>query len=580
MSALRGLGDFFDDRIGLRRRFRAMLEHPIAGSPSWARSVGFALLFLLVTETLTGIALMTTYAPTVEAAWASVHFTTYLMPHGWLLRGLHHFAGEAMLVLACAHVAMLAMGGAHRKPRELGFIAAVVVVGVIAAACITGGVLPWDQQGYWARRIELAIAAMGPGGASIARLVQGGDELGQLGLTRMYAIHAVILPLGIALLLRLRRTSEWTFGEKIAARHHAGFEPYFPRQLARDFALAASVALLVGWMTNKVHGAPLDAPADPASDYPARPEWYLLWLYELRHHFNGSGEFWGTMGVPLALALMFIALPWIDKRERGVSPLGVIVVLVAFGTIGSLEYLSMERDARDTKYVKAHHEAQKRAAVAIALAKHGVPAAGGLAMLRDDPELRGTALFSQHCASCHVLGELGDKKKATAPVLDGWGGRAWIAAMLHDPDDDSRFGRSGYKEQMPSMDIPPKDDTGTFKPMPLEDITAVAMFLSAGGMSGDLAAEKIVKDRCTGCHLFKGEGDDSGTGAAPELYNYASVAWIRSQIADPSSKATYRENALDEKLKHHMPKFSADLPPTDLDLLARWTHAHTRGHTL
>ncbi|HEY2365861.1 MAG TPA: cytochrome b6, partial [Polyangiaceae bacterium] len=113
------LGDYLEDRIGFRRRMQAMLEHPIAGGPSWARSVGFTLVFLLVTLTATGLALMTTYAPTVEAAWASVHFTTYLMPHGWLLRVLHHFAGEAMLVLACAHVAMLAMGGAHRRPREL-----------------------------------------------------------------------------------------------------------------------------------------------------------------------------------------------------------------------------------------------------------------------------------------------------------------------------------------------------------------------------------------------------------------------------------------------------------------------------
>ncbi len=135
----------------LRRSHRApathteMLEHPIAGSPSWARSMGFTLLFLLCAETVTGVALMTTYAPSIEAAWASVHFTTYIAPHGWLLRGVHRFAGEAMLVLACAHVAMLAMGEAHRRPREVGYIAALLAVGVIAAACITGAVLPWGS---------------------------------------------------------------------------------------------------------------------------------------------------------------------------------------------------------------------------------------------------------------------------------------------------------------------------------------------------------------------------------------------------------------------------------------------------
>jgi len=565
------LGDYLEDRIGLRRRMRAMLDHPIAGGPSWARSVGFTLLFLLVVLVVTGLALMTTYAPTVEAAWASVHFTTYLMPHGWLLRGLHHFAGEAMLVFACAHLAMLAMGGAHRRPRELGFLAAVFATGAIAAECITGGVLPWDQQGYWARRVEIGIMQMGPGGSDLARLVQGGPELGQLGLTRMFAMHVVVLPLVIAALFRLRRRSEWTFAEKIAARHNTGFESYVPRQLARDLALAASTALLVGYMTNKLHGASLDAPADPASDYPARPEWYLMWLYEVRRHVHGPMEFWGTLGVPLAIGVVFVALPWIDKKMHGASIVGILAVVIAAGAMGALTYVSMERDAHDAKFQKAHAEARKRAAVAVALAKKGVPPAGPLVMLRDDPELHARALFTDKCASCHVLGDLGNKKKADAPVLDGWSTEPWIMSMLHDPDGDDRFGRTPYKGGMPSMDVAPKDDKGDFKPMSKEDMTSVAKFLATGEGEG---GEKIIKDRCTTCHLYKGEGDDNGEETAPELAGYGTLPWVRAQIADPSTPATYRKNALG---KHHMPKLDGELSPADIDLLARFTLAKARG---
>ena len=569
-----GLGDYLEDRIGVRRRMRAMLDHPIAGGPSWARSLGFTLLFLLLALVCTGVALMTTYAPTVEAAWASVHFTTYLMPHGWLLRGLHRFAGEAMLVLACAHVAMLAMGGAHRRPRELGYLASVFATLAIAAACITGGVLPWDQQGYWARRVEIGIAQMGPGGAEIARLVQGGPELGQLGLTRMYTAHVVVLPLVIAALFRLRRRSEWTFGEKIAARHNTGFESYMPRQLARDLGLAACCALLVGFMTNKLHGAPLDAPADAASDYAARPEWYLMWLYEVRHHMHGALEFWGTLGVPLAIVLAFVGLPWIDKKVHGASVLGAIAVVLAASTIGGLSYMSIDRDARDAKFQKTLTDERKQAAVAIDLAKKGVPPAGPLVMLRDDPELRARRLFTDKCASCHMLGDLGDKKKADAPVLDGWSTEPWIVSVLHDPDSNDRFGQTAYKGDMPSMDVPPKDDKGDFKPMSKDDMTAVAQLLANG--EPNEAAEKIVKDRCTTCHLYKGEGDDNGEETAPELAGYGTLAWIRSQIADPSTPATYRKNALG---KHHMPKFAGDLPPADIDLLARFTLAKARGQT-
>jgi ubiquinol-cytochrome c reductase cytochrome b subunit len=324
-------------------------------------------------------------------------------------------------------------------------------------------------------------------------------------------------------------------------------------------------------MTNKLHGAPLDAPADPSSDYPARPEWYLMWLFELRKHTHGALEFWGTLGVPVGIFLLFAGLPWVEKRKHGASALGGMAVLLAFGTIASLTYVAMDHDARDAKYRRAHAEARKRASVAIAIAKKGVPPAGPLVMLRNDPELRSEALFKEKCASCHVLGELGDKKKADAPVLDGWSTQPWILAMLHDPDSDDRFGRTVYKEQMPSMDVPPKDDKGDFEPMSKEDMVAVAAFLANG--EGE-AGEKIVKNRCTTCHLYKGEGDDNGEATAPELAGYGTFAWVRAQIADPSTDATYRRNALG---KRHMPKFEGDLGAADIDLLARFVRAKARG---
>ena len=111
--------------------------------------------------------------------------------------------------------------------------------------------------------------------------------------------------------------------------------------------------------------------------------------------------------------------------------------------------------------------------------------------------------------------------------------------------------------------------------MSQEDMNAVATFLSDDATND--AGRTIVKEKCTSCHLFEGEGDDSGTGNAPELAGYGSIAWIRAQIDDPSSKSTYRESALDPKMKHHMPKFGGDLSAADVDLLARWTYAKVRG---
>jgi ubiquinol-cytochrome c reductase cytochrome b subunit len=190
-----------------------------------------------------------------------------------------------------------------------------------------------------------------------------------------------------------------------------------------------------------------------------------------------------------------------------------------------------------------------------------------------------------------VLGDLGDPKKATATKLDGWGTPEWIAAMIHDPDAPEFFGRGPYKGEMPSVDVRPKNKPPgePWKPMTRTDAekTAVAAFLaSQGDEPGDpprpvdaaarALGEKVVKDRCTTCHLFNGEGDDEGSGIAPELSHYGSLAWTRAQVANPANPQTYRDEALDEKRKKHMPRFDKDLSAADVDLVARFTRSAAR----
>ena len=77
---------------------------------------------------------------------------------------------------------------------------------------------------------------------------------------------------------------------------------------------------------------------------------------------------------------------------------------------------------------------------------NGVPPAGALEMMRTDPELRGRDLFDRHCASCHVLGRSRRPREGHGDEASTAGGRrAWIAAMIHDPDAPQFFGRGPYK---------------------------------------------------------------------------------------------------------------------------------------
>ena len=51
------------------------------------------------------------YSPSSQTAWESVYYIQHEMPCGWLLRGMHHFTAQAMIVLLVLHL----HAGGHRR---------------------------------------------------------------------------------------------------------------------------------------------------------------------------------------------------------------------------------------------------------------------------------------------------------------------------------------------------------------------------------------------------------------------------------------------------------------------------------
>lgn len=583
MRLVRRTIDFLDDRTGIRSVVRHLLDEPIRGGARWAYVFGSVLLSTFLVQVVTGLALMTSYAPSDKTAWASVHFIQWKQAGGWLVRGLHHFGAQAMVIGLGAHMLQVALFGAYKKPREVTWWLGLALLAITLGFALTGYLLPWDQKGYWATRVATNIAGTVPlVGDATQRIAQGGSEYGSLTLTRFYALHVFVLPallagLALAHVALFRRHGVTPSPKADVSKSDA----FFPKQLALDSIAALVVLAIVFALAIREHGAPLDAPADPSSDYPARPEWYFLGLFQLLKYFHGPLEIVGTVVLPMLVGAYLFALPLFDKkpttalRQRALAL--VPFALIGSGAIG-LTLLAMRDDARDPAFQKERVKADARARVAQQVAMAGVPPEGPLALMKSAPEVRGPELFDKHCAGCHTLGDHGSEKDRTAPKLDGWSTEPWILGMLHDPDHDTRFGRTPYKGEMPSMDVKPKDADATWKPMTEPDMKATAAFLAALGddKPGDARGREIVKTRCTACHLFEGEGDDGGEGIAPELGKYGSLAWVRAQIANPATSATYREKAFERK--GHMPRFDAEMNAKDLDILAGWVHSRVRAH--
>ncbi|MEZ4295453.1 MAG: cytochrome b N-terminal domain-containing protein [Polyangiaceae bacterium] len=589
------IGDWLDERTGHREFLKHALDEPVRGGARWAYVWGSALALTFVIQAVTGYLLMSAYAPSATTAWSSVAHVTFTMRAGWLVRGLHHFGAQAMVILLIGHLGQTAFYGAYKKPREMNWFLGLGLMGVTLGFALTGYLLPWDQKGYWATRVATNIVGSVPGiGPWMQSVLVGGPEYGHATLTRFYSLHVGVLPAALVLLLvahiALFRKHGVTPPAKVdePGAPPAKVDKFFPKQVGMDLAFGLVVlAVLVG-LAWREHGAPLDAPADPASDYPARPEWYFLALFEMLKHLPGSLEAVGAVGVPLVLGGYLVALPFLDKKPsralRGRIALLAPLLVMGLAAAG-LTAVSMKNDAGDKEFQNARTRASERADRAIALFKKGVPPDGPLAMMRRDPETRGPELFAQNCAGCHKLGEMAPPEgKMTAPDLTGFGTKEWALAVLADPDAPHLFGNTPFKGNMPSVTKPPADPDAAagFKPMPEADRNAIADFLAtqAKGERGEgMPGEKLVKQRCTGCHRIDGKIDETGSedSLAPELRGWGSVAWIQAQIDDPGSGKAYPAGATDPKLKGHMPGFADKLEATDRAILATWLHARSQA---
>lgn len=573
------LTDWLDERIGHRAWARDLFDAPLPGGARFVYAWGAAFGATLLLTAVTGVALMTAYAPSVTTAWASVAHIQTKLSAGWLLRGLHQFGAQASIVLGLVHLGFAIARGAYQRPREVTYWMGLAMVGLVVALAVTGNPLRWDQRGYWALRVETGIIGTIPlVGAPAQELLMGGSALGNATLSRLFTLHVVVFPLLLGV-LALWSVRLW--------RRHGPAQPagalplrdrWYPSQAAHDVVLSLAAVGVVFALALRGHGVPLDAPADPMSDYPARPEWYFLALYTLRKPFPGSLEPIATAVIPGLVVAFLVALPLLDKRvAEGARRRLAVLVPVAFIALaaGALMLVTLRADANDAEFAKAVAKAESRAARSMVVAKDGVPPEGALAMVRMDPETRGPEIFAASCASCHRLGDMAPPEgKLTAPDLTGFGTKAWVLKVLDDPDGPHLFGNTPFKTQMPSMVKPPSDAEAakSFTPMTPADQEAVAVFLEAqarGERAEGTPGEKLVKLRCTSCHRLDGKTDDDDS-LAPELRGWASAAWLEAQIEDPGSGKTYPAKIKAGDQQGMMPGYADKLSAAERKLLVTW----------
>lgn len=573
---------WLDERTGYKGLLHEALFERIPGGARWRYVWGSTLVFFFVVQVITGTFLWMSYSAGTQTAWESVYYIQNQLWGGWFLRGLHHYAAQAMTVLLILHLLQVVIDGAYRAPREVNFWFGVILLLLTLALSLTGYLLPWDQNGYWATAVSTNLVGLGPIiGTPMQTLLVGGVSYGHQTLSRFLALHAGVIP-GVIIL--------FIVGHVYLFRRH-GITPkeplvraegnFWPEQVLRDVVACLAVLVVVLFFVIRNHGAPLGAPADPAEQFAAaRPEWYFLSLFQLLKYFPGKAEIVGAIVLPTLGLLVLAAMPFIGKSRSGhrfnLGFLGVVLV-GAF----ALTWQAIASDRNDAEYQVARAGAARDAARAVELANAGIPITGALSLVRDDAYTQGPKLFSQYCASCHRfdghdgLGNALPVDSITASDLKGFGSREWVRGFLNADSIMTRKYWGGTIHVDGDMvlwledHIPESEEAIRTRENVVLALSYQAKLQSQASIdvrdSSSIAAGiSFMRDTlrgCAECHQFQDVGTDS-----PVLTDWGSREWTTAFVYDPSHRRFFGRN------NDGMPSFGEEktLTPRQIELVVDW----------
>jgi ubiquinol-cytochrome c reductase cytochrome b subunit len=575
------LSIWLDHRTGCNALVKALLIEHIPGGARWRYVWGSCLVFVFSLQLITGLLLMTAYSPGDSTAWSSVYFIQYQMDFGWLIRGLHHFGSQAMVVLLGIHMLQVVIAGAHLPPREVNWWLGLGLLGTVLALSLTGYLLPWDQKGYWATQVATNIAGNQPIiGPWLQKIIVGGPVYGHHTLTRFFTLHVGVLPF-LVIVFTIAHLTVFRRHGVTTPRNCQGEGWFWPEQAFRDmvvsmviFAILLGLVLWghgqkvdrteamgsgktasdeeLGWYQRLAHagqdgkGANLDAPADPARPYPARPEWYFLFLFQLLKYFEGEQEIIGTVVIPVAAGLLLALLPLLGygRLRKFGHVFGVLVIVGLLGGAATLTGLAIARDHSNSEDAKLFQQelssADQFAHRAIQLAQDGIPAEGAILLLRRDPLTQGPKLFQANCAACHNYGETFHGNKATASDLAHYGSKEWIDGLLKQPESPSYLGHTSLKTMIGWVNRTRKTAARQKKEAELDaELGQITAWLADPQKEEHKTGPGFAafKERCNSCHGYQGEGGEGTRG--PDFTGYGSTDWVRLMIMAPNHEFRY-----------------------------------------
>lgn len=401
-----GVLNWIESRTGFLSMAKDFLTEDIPGGASYWYVFGSATLFAMTVQITTGIFLTFWYAPSAATAWES---TKAIYANGFehFVLSVHYWGASAMIALVFLHLLQVAVSGAYKSPRELQWVVGVVLLLITLVLGLTGYLLPWDMNAYFASQVSLNITGTAPiAGPIIQQIAQGGGVMGTETINRFFGLHVWLMP---ALLVALVGAHLAIFRHNGAAgpvlddRRGVKIGRFWPDQVFMDTVIAFFVFILILFLAS-LWPPFLDTKADPTNTtFVPYPAWYFLSLFGLLNIVPPQLDLLATIVVPTLFLIVVLLLPWLDRsRSRSASSrkgvlfsLAVVIAVI----VGLSIYSQLSIMGKQAAAAAALPQAAPTTTQAPTLSSNpGTLAAGGMPA---SSASHGASVFSQNCSSCH-----------------------------------------------------------------------------------------------------------------------------------------------------------------------------------
>lgn len=311
-------------------------------------AAGGLAVFLMLILLVSGILEMFFYVPTPDEAALSIQTLSFLVPYGGLVRNLHYWSAQLLLVVSALHLLRVIFTGAYAPPRRFNYLLGLFLFVTAILLDFTGYILRWDEGVHWALVAGTNLVKSIPLlGNTLYGILVGGGQPGAATLIRFYGWHIFGLTLAAIILgfwhiFRLRRDGGIAVPPPAL---RADQERITRFELVRREVLAMLLTGSALLILSVFAPAPLAPPITNAATLTesARAPWFFLWVQQLLK--LGSPFIWGVL-VPLAVLILLTLIPygfpqpakaelgrWFQKSNRAAQILVAILGLAILSLI-------------------------------------------------------------------------------------------------------------------------------------------------------------------------------------------------------------------------------------------------------